>query len=141
MPGASTASTNEIDAVAGRERDAAVARQEWLGGLAVDRHHGRRVAVDAQRHEPRAGGIDEAQPQPLVRADRDIERRRPLTVKCGCAVRSRAVGRAPVIEDQRDVAVDVDRLRLVDDQQAVEPAIDLRERAAGGTRTCRHRAA
>ena len=41
----------QIGAIAGRERDPSLARPERLGRLAVDRHHGHRMTIDAQRHE------------------------------------------------------------------------------------------
>ena len=136
-----------VHAVAGAERDPAVARQERLGRLAVDGHHPCRMPLEAQAQDARIGGIDEPQAQPLVGLDRDIERRRTVdgqmrpdaAVMGGVVQRTEArlvelslARQPPIVEHQHDIAVDGDRGRLLDDQHAVKPALELLRRVEMG---------
>ena len=101
-----------------------------------------RVAVEPHGQQPIARRVEQPQPHALVRFHRDVERGQAVDgeVRGAARIEPSIGAERPGIEDQRDVAIDVDGLRLVDDQQAVERAI-FEEGEACGTRTCRHPAA
>jgi len=54
------------------ERDAALARKEWFGGLAVDRHDPRAQVSDLEA-KCNPARVDETEPDPLARINRQIE--------------------------------------------------------------------
>ena len=114
----------DIGSIAGREHDAAIAREERLGRLAVDRHHARCVTLDPQHQSAGNGRVDEAQPQPLIGAHRKRHLRRPIDGQ------RRRGGVRPILEHEQHVAIDRDRCALLDDQGAAQPAPDLRCRVA-----------
>ncbi len=51
---------DDVDALADRERNPAVARREGLDRLAVDRDDLQQRLIDQQRHGARIGDVDEA---------------------------------------------------------------------------------
>ena len=133
---------DEFEARARRDGDAAAHRLESLAGLAVDRHHERLHAVEGEDHDARIGEIGEAQPH--ARIGREFQRRRRGLAVDGQqradapgALRFLRIVEAaldfplrvepPVVEDEEKVVVGGQRLRLVDDEQALEaPAHQLR---------------
>ena len=108
----------QIDPVAGSEPHAAVACEKWLCGLAVDRHHPDRVSIEPDEEAACRGGVDDPQPQALAGFHRDIG------TDGAVHEHRRTVGRSRCGEQERDVAIDVDR-RVLDDERAGEPAIGL----------------
>jgi len=116
-PGITAGIDEEIDPVAGSEADAAVARQKRFRRLAVDRHHAHRVARELEEETARCGGVDDPQPQALTGFHGDV--RTPRSVDENW----RAVGRRRGRENERNVAIDVGRLRVLDDECAGETPI------------------
>ena len=101
------------------------------------------MVLELEREDPRVGGVDQTQPQPLAGAHREglqdaaVDRDRvadPAVVARihGVAEVVADLGvrqQAPVVEDPGHVAVDLDRLPLLDDQRAVQAPPDLLEAA------------
>ena len=130
---------NQIGAHGRAEDDAPAVRLVRLDRLAVERDHGWPVVLELQPEDARVGGIDQAQAQALAGAHREglrdaaVDRDRvadPAVVACvheaAEVVADLGVGQqAPVVEHPGHVAVDLDRLALLDDQRPVEAAPDL----------------
>src|ERR1700674_3546761 len=128
----------QIRPVAGRKHDARALERKRLGGLAVERHDRGSVIGDAHRHDAGVGRVYEPQPQAGVGADRDVGAREAvccqmIAVAAGVrgvvhtAERRALTARIepPLVEGKRRVVVDLDRLRLVHDQEPGEPAAAL----------------
>ena len=129
----------EIDPRAGREPKHAIGHDLRRAGLAIDRHHPRHMFGDAQAEDTGIGGVDDAQPQPLVGLDRKLQAvlavERDVLAKASghrrvveiaeAALDGARVRQPPVVEYQHDIAVDVDGGALLDDQCAEQPARHL----------------
>ena len=70
----------EVDAHGGTENDTAASGRVRHDGLTVERDHQRPVVLELEREDPRVGGVDQTQPQPLAGTDREGLWMRPLTV-------------------------------------------------------------
>ena len=101
------------------------------------------MAVEPHGQQPVARRIEQAQPHALVRRDRDVERGQAVDgeMRAAAGIEASIRAKRPGIEDERDVAIDVDGLRLIDDQEPVERAIFGEGRGACDTRTFRRPAA
>ena len=134
LPGSSVAVDEQIDAVAGRERDPAVARRKRLGRLAVDRHHAQRDGRSMRTaQEPRRAALSRRSRSALVGRDRNVER-------CG------AVDGGPRLPSSARTARRRGRRRPRRGSSTISDAVEPRGRrpsrsTAGGTRRCRRRAA
>ena len=63
----------QIDPVARAENYPAIAGEEGLRRLAVDRQHPGGMTIESERERPRPGGIGEAQAKPLVGPDGEVK--------------------------------------------------------------------
>ena len=115
----------QIDAVAGRKHDPAVTRRKWLGGLAVDGYDSCDMPIDPHSEETIARSIEQPQPQPLIGVHRDIERGLPVggEVRGPPCIDAAVCTKRPGIEDERDIAVDINALHLIDDQEPIKSAV------------------
>ena len=134
---------DEIGAHGGTEDDTAASGLVRLDGLTVERDHHRPVVLELEREDPRVGGVDQPQPQPLAGAHReglqDAAVDRDGVADPAVVARIHEVAevvadlgvrqQAPVVEHPGHVAVDLDRLPLLDDQRPVQAAPDLLEAA------------
>ena len=114
-----------------------------LDRLAVERDQARPVTVELETEDAGVRGVDQAQPQALAGAHRKnlgdppVHRDGVADPAVVARVHEAAeiaadlgIGQeAPVVEHPGDVAVDPDRLPLLDDQRAVQAAPDLLEAA------------
>ncbi len=129
---------------AGRRWNGAPHRLESVAGLAVHGDHERLDILEADEHDSRIGEIGEAQAN--ARAGRKIAARRRRRAVHGdersdapCPGRGggrgeiafdhAVLGQPPIVEDEQQIGVGVQRLRLVDDEKPLQAAAaELRRR-------------
>ena len=142
-PGFAAHVDDEIGAHGGAQHDAPAGRLVRLDRLAVERNYRRPMVLELEPEDPRIGGVDQTQAHALAGAHREglqdaaVDRDRVADPAIVAAVHEVAEivadlsvrQQAPVVEHPGHVAVDLDRLPLLDDQRAVEAAADLLEAA------------
>jgi hypothetical protein len=121
-PGTCSRIEIQIDPTARGEPDAILAWAKRFRRLAVEGHDPRGVAFQLEREAAIAGGIDQAQAQSLARPHRNIRSR--CSVDQDQLPRERACLRGHP-QYERDVAIDIDRFRLLDNERPMKAAVDL----------------